>query len=84
VPEPRFRYRPAVLEELLRHGLRPTERTPPSRARGQVNDLYRFELRRLRSRLLAGEIARRDYAAHVVALRRRYPVLSLPDRLWLE
>jgi hypothetical protein len=79
-----FRYRPAVLEELLGHGIRPTDRTPPSRARGLLNDLYRFELRRLRSRLLAGQIVKRDYASHVIALRRRYPLLSLPDRLWVE
>jgi hypothetical protein len=81
---PTYRYRPAVLEALLQHGLRPTDRTPPSRVRGLLNDIYRFELRRLRSRLLAGGIVKRDYAAHVVALRRRYPLLSLPDRLWVE
>ncbi len=81
---PVYRYRSAVLEELLRHGLRPNERTPPRLLRAHLNDVYRFELRRLRSRLLAGEFARRDYASRVVVLRTRYPLLSLPDPLWLE
>jgi hypothetical protein len=79
-----YRYRPAVLDQLLGHGLRPGAHTPPRRLRAQVNDLYRFELRRLRARLLSGDFPKRDYASHVVGLRRRYPLLSLPDRLWTE
>ena len=81
---PLFHYRPDVLEELLRHGVRPTPATPPGAVREHLNDLYRFELRRLRSRLLAGAIARPDYAAHVIELRRRYPLLSVPVAFWLE
>jgi hypothetical protein len=73
-----------VLSALLAHGIRPTERTPPALVRDYLNDLYRFELRRLRSRLLGGAIIKRDYAAHVVSLRLRYPLLSLPLRLWTE
>ena len=49
-----------------------------------VNDLYRFEIRRLRDRLLRGEIPRPSYAAHVVELRKRYPLLSLDVRFWTE
>jgi len=78
-----FRYRPGVLEELLRHGVRPTDRTPPALVRGFVNDLYRFELRQLRSRLMRGDFPKREYSGRVVGLRTRYPLLSLPDRLWL-
>jgi hypothetical protein len=79
-----YRYRPAVLEELLRHGVRPTDRTPPALVRGYLNDLYRFELRQLRSRLMRGDFPKREYSDQVLTLRKRYPLLSLPDRLWLE
>lgn len=78
-----MRYRAAVLEQLLTHGVRPRPATPPERVRALLNDLYRYELRRLRGRLLAGDIAKRDYAAHVVRLRERYALLSLPVRFWL-
>ena len=75
-------YRPEVLEALGAHGVRPTPRTPPRRAHEFVNDLYRFELRRLRARQVRGEIPRREYSRHVVALRKRYPLVSLPLRHW--
>lgn len=75
-------YDPRVREALQGHGLRVTPATPPARARELVNDLYRHELRRLRDRLLAGEIPRREYAAHVVELRKRYWVLSVPIGQW--
>jgi len=77
-------YRPGVLEGLLEHGVRPRPDTPPETVRAFLNDLYRYELRRLRARLVAGEIAKADYAAHVVRLRGRYPLLSLPTRLWVS
>ncbi len=79
-----YHYRPEVLAALLTHGVRPTPETPPRRVKEYLNDLYRFELRRLRARLLRGEIARRDYSAHVILLRRRSPLLSLPLPLWIE
>jgi hypothetical protein len=79
-----YRYRADVLAELARHGVRPTADTPPRLVMSYLNDLYRFELRRLRSRLLRGDIARPSYAGHVVALRGRYPLLSLPVRFWME
>ena len=75
-------YRPEVLEALEAHGVRPTPRTPPRLAHEFVNDLYRFELRRLRALLVRGEIPRREYSRHVVALRKRYPLVSLPLRHW--
>jgi hypothetical protein len=79
-----FCYRAEVLEELLGHGLRPSSTTPPSLVRSFLNDLYRFELRRLRALLLAGAIRKPDYASHVIELRRRYPLLSVPVVLWTE
>jgi hypothetical protein len=69
---------------LLRHGVRPTSRTPPARVHAYLNDLYRFELRRLRARLLRGEFPKREYAARVIDLRKRYPLLSLTTRAWTE
>lgn len=75
-------YEPRVLEALMAHGLRVTRATPPALARAFVNDLYRHELRRLRDRLLAKQIPKRDYAAHVVSLRKRYWVLSVPLARW--
>jgi hypothetical protein len=79
----RYNYFPRVLDELTRHGLSPTPTTPPSQLRDAVRDLYKYEIRRLRDALIAGRIAKPDYAAHVVALRRRYPLLSLPLDLWI-
>jgi hypothetical protein len=77
-------YRADILEALAAHGVRPLAETPPEVVREAISDLYRYEIRRLRSTLLAGRVAKRDYADHVVALRRRYWVLSVPVDLWLE
>jgi hypothetical protein len=79
-----YTYHPKILEELARHGLRPLPSTAPQTLRDAVRDLYRYEIKRLRSRLLAGEIAKADYAAHVITLRTRYPILSVPPDLWVE
>jgi hypothetical protein len=78
-----YRYHPVILEELARFGVFPTENTPPALVHEFINDLYRFELRRLRERLAAGQIPRNDYAAHVIDLRRRYPLVSIRASLWL-
>ena len=86
MPPPRagYRYHAWVLDALAAHGVRPTADTPPERLRDFVNDLYRYELRRLRSALLAGAFPKPEYYGRVVALRRRYPLLSLKPRQWLE
>jgi hypothetical protein len=73
---------PRILDALALHGLQPASGTDPQRLRDAVRDLYRYEIRRLRTELLAGRIAKRDYASHVVALRQRYWVLSVPLPLW--
>jgi hypothetical protein len=80
----RYRYTTPVIDQLWRHGLHPSPTTAPQTLRDAVRDLYLFEIRALRSRLLAKEIRRPDYAGHVVELRRRYPLLSLPVEHWLE
>ena len=47
-----YRYQPVILEELARFGVFPTADTPPALVHEFINDLYRFELRRLRERLV--------------------------------
>ena len=79
-----YRYRTAVIEQLWRHGVHPKSTTPPQLVHEYVSDLYRYELRRLRSALLAGAFPKPEYYGRVVALRRRYPLLSLKPRQWLE
>ena len=78
-----YRYYDWILDALAGHGLAPRDETPPSPLRDAVSDLYRYEIRRLRQSLLAGRIPKAEYAAHVVALRRRYLILSVPTTQWL-
>jgi hypothetical protein len=79
-----IRYKPAVLEELLRHGLRPQADTSPDLLRKQIHDLYLVEIRSLRDRCRAGAFPPSELAAHVVELRRRYLLLSVPVDRWTE
>jgi hypothetical protein len=79
-----YRYRSDVLLRLLEHGLCPMRHTPPTRVHELLSDLYRYELRRLRDRLVRGEIPRAGYRDHVVALRRKYPLVSLKPEFWAE
>jgi hypothetical protein len=78
-----YRYREDVLRALLRHGVIPTDHTPPELARGYVRDLYKYEIRRLRERYVKGEFPKQEYSRRVEALRDRYPVLSLVARSWV-
>ena len=77
-----YRYRPEVLAELARHGLAPKAETPPAPLREQINDLYRVEIRKLRDRCRAGEIPVKELSSHVVELRKRYTLLSIPVDHW--
>jgi hypothetical protein len=79
-----FKYRQAVLDSLAAHGVAPMAETSPEFVRDFINDLYVYEIRKLRRRLLAGEFAKSEYAGRVDALRRRYPMLALPLDLWTE
>jgi len=79
-----FVYRRDVLEWLLQHGVRPTSRTPPGLVRDFVRDLYKYEIRCLRERYLRGDFPKIEYAPRVDALRRRYPVLALHAREFVE
>ena len=78
-----YTYRAEVLDELARHGLRPDPSTGPEPLRDAVRDLYKYEIKRLRGELLAGMFPKSEYAAKVVALRERYPLLSIPTALWV-
>lgn len=75
-------YHPRVIDELARHGLAPKPSTPPEQLRDAVRDLYKYEIRRLRGELLARRILRQHYAGHVIELRKRYWLLSIPTPLW--
>ena len=77
-----FRYRRLILDELATHGVRPNPDTRPEIVHEFVNDLYRFELRRLRQRHVRGEIPRQTYSMHVIELRKKYILVSVPLRLW--
>ena len=79
-----FIYRLDVLRELERHGVRPTPETPPQLVRDYVRDLYKYEIRQLRERMLREEFPRGEYYGRVDALRRQYPVLALLPRQFVE
>jgi hypothetical protein len=81
--EPSFHYRADVLDQLWLHGVHPGERTPPAVAHELVSDLYRYELRRLRDRLLKKEFPKPEYYGRVVELRKRYWLISMKPEEWL-
>ena len=81
---PSFKYRDDVLVELWKYGVRPTEHTPPEVARGFINELYKYELRKLRDRYVRAEFPKREYHRLVIEIRDRYPVLALTPRQWLR
>ena len=77
-----YDYEPAVLDGLAGHGLKPLSRTSPQFLRDAVRELYRYEIKALRNALLAGRIPKPEYANHVIALRKRYWLLSVPLQFW--
>lgn len=77
-----YRYRTEVLEALARHGLAPRDGTPPRMLRDALNGLYRYEIRRLKRRLLRGEFPKDQYVPKVIDLRGKYLLLSMPMAEW--
>ena len=77
-----FRYRPEVMDALARHGLAPRAETMPQLLRDAINDLYRYEIRRLRQRLLRKEFPKEAYVPKVLELRAKYLLLSVPIDEW--
>jgi hypothetical protein len=80
----RYEYAPEALEVLAGHGLRPGPDTPPALVREALSDLYRYEIRRLKRRLLAGEIPKERYSDHVIELRKQYWLLSIQVDRWTK
>lgn len=78
-----YRYRADVVEQLWRHGVHPTAYTRPELVRDFVRDLYKYEIRQLRHRMLNDEFPKNEYTGRVEALRRCYPVLALLPRQFL-
>jgi hypothetical protein len=78
------RYKREILDQLCAHGVQPTPRTRPELVHEFVNDLYRYELRRLRDRLLRRDVRKADYHDLVVEVRLRYPALALKPWQWVE
>ena len=76
------RLHPSVRKALAGHGIEPAAEDTASSLRERLNDLYLVEVRRLRDRQRSGEIPKADYAAHVAALKDRFPLLSLPLDRW--
>ena len=79
-----FEYAPEALDVLAGHGLAPGPATPPDVVREALSDLYRYEIRRLKRRLLAAEFPKEHYLDHVIELRRRYWLLSVPVSQWVR
>ena len=79
-----FEYAPEALEVLAGHGLAPGPRTRPEVVRDALSDLYRYEIRRLKRRLLSGEFVKERYLDQVIDLRRRYWLLSVPVVRWVR
>jgi hypothetical protein len=77
-----FQYKPEILEELARHGVRPKPTSHPEFIRTVVRDLYLYEIRALRDRCRRGEFPRTELAARVIQLREKYPILSIPIYRW--
>lgn len=73
-----------VAEGLATHGIAAGPEDTPLALRERLNEAYLEEVRRLRRRQREGEIPLSEYASHVEALKRRYPLLGLPVALWTE
>ena len=79
-----FDWDPDMLVALAALGVRPAPHTPPVFVKDYVSQLYRYELRRLRDRMVRGEIANADYKGLIIGLRPRYWMLSIPAARWAE
>ena len=79
-----FKYKEWVMEQLLTHGVLPEDDTPPVIVHDYINGLYLYEIRKTKYEMLAGEFPRSEYTDHILELRNRYPVLSLPLQFWTE
>ena len=79
-----FAWDPDMLQALAALGVQPAPETPPAFVKDYVTRLYRYELRRLRDRLVRGQVAKADYKGLIIGLRPRYWMLSIPAARWAE
>ncbi len=79
-----YAWDPEMLGALAALGVRPGRETPPAMVKDYVTGLYQYELRRLRARLVRGEIPKASYAGLVKAIRPRYWMLSIPAADWAQ
>ena len=77
-------YPPELADALLRLGLAPQPHTPPRLVRAALNDLYRYEIRRLRDVFRAGGSVKPNYIDRVIDLRKKYWPLSMQVDVWEE
>jgi hypothetical protein len=77
-----FTYPEEFVETLYSFGLAPTSQTEPASVRHALSGLYKYELRRLRGRLLSGEFDRLRYLDLIIELRKKYWLLTLPEWAW--
>lgn len=77
-------YPSELTDALLRLGLAPQPHTPPRLVRDALNDLYRYEIRRLRDVFRAGGAATPNYVDRVIDLRKKYWPLSMQVDVWEE
>jgi hypothetical protein len=78
------RLRAQVARDLAARGIVAGDDDSVATLREKLNELYLEDVRRLRDRQKSGAIPLREYAGHVDALKRGYPLLGLPPELWLE
>ena len=78
-----YEYAPEALEVLAGHGLCLGPNNGPAAVREALNDLYRYEIRCFMW-LLAGHFPKAEYSDHVMGLRRRYWLLSVPVENWVR
>ena len=79
---PDWTYPTALRESLASLGFAPRSDTPPSLVRAAVDELYKYELRRLRDQHRAGHVPKAQFAERVVSLRKKYWILTLPLGAW--
>ena len=74
----------AARAALIGHGIVPGPEETAADLRVRLNERYLEEVRALRERQRGGEIPIREYAQHVNALHRRFPLLGVPVERWTE